>query len=69
MEKRIIDRLTQIRETETSHKRKQWSRSDHTGGGTLVSTWVTALVSHAHVGAWHGGYNGLRIQRIQGETG
>jgi len=43
MEKGIVDELAKIRETQTSYKRKQWSRIDHIGGGfacgvTLVST-------------------------------
>jgi len=52
MEKRIVDGLAEIKETQTSHKRKKWRRSDHTSGGstcgdTLVSTWVSCT----HVGA------------------
>lgn len=43
MEKRIIDELSETRQTQASHKRKQWSRGEHTSGGsaygvTLVST-------------------------------
>jgi len=34
MEKRIIDMLAEVRQTQTSHERKEWSRSGHTSGGS-----------------------------------
>lgn len=73
MEKRIVDELDKVNEAQTIHKRKQWSRSDHTCGGsscgvTLVSTSVTTLVSRTHVGAYDGDDTRLRRHRIKGRT-
>jgi len=61
MEKRIVDKLAEIRETQTIHKREKLRRSDHIGGGfvggvTPVGTWV----SSTHVGSSHGGGMGFR---------
>ena len=55
VEKSIIYKFNRIGYTQTSHKRKQGSRSDHTNEGstreaTLVGTWVTTLGSCTHVG-------------------